>query len=104
MDMIRGFARKENAMRITCDKEVDALRIIFRETTVTSRELGDGIAIDLDEDGRLAGIEVLDAMSRFGDKDTLKKSGVRGNRRGGMTVRTRARPLNAGCWDMFEAF
>jgi len=60
-------------MRITYDKEVDALRIVFRETTVTTKELGDGIAVDLDSEGRPAGIEVLDAMLRFGDKDTLKK-------------------------------
>lgn len=59
-------------MRITYDKEVDILRIIFRETTVTSKELGDGIAVDIDAEGRPAGIEVLDAMHRFGDKDTLK--------------------------------
>ncbi len=60
-------------MRITYDKEVDALRIVFRETTVTTKELGDGIAVDLDAEGRPAGIEILDAMLRFGDKDTLKK-------------------------------
>jgi uncharacterized protein YuzE len=60
-------------MRITYDKEVDALRIIFRETTVTTKELGDGIALDFDSDGRIAGIEVLDAASRLGEKDTLRK-------------------------------
>ena len=60
-------------MRITYDKEVDALRIIFRETTVTTKELGDGIAFDYDSDGKIAGIEVLDAASRLGEKDTLKK-------------------------------
>jgi uncharacterized protein YuzE len=60
-------------MRITYDKEVDALRIIFRETTVTTKELGDGIALDLDSDGKIAGIEVLDAASRLGEKDTLRK-------------------------------
>lgn len=60
-------------MRITYDKEVDALRIIFRETTVTTKELGDGIAFDFDSDGRIAGIEVLDAASRLGEKDTLRK-------------------------------
>jgi uncharacterized protein YuzE len=63
----------ESEMRITYDKEVDALRIIFRETTVTTKELGEGIAVDMDAEGRPAGIEILDAMHRFGDKDTLKK-------------------------------
>ncbi|MEW6202577.1 MAG: DUF2283 domain-containing protein [bacterium] len=60
-------------MRITYDKEIDALRIIFKETTVITKELGDGIALDFDSDGRIAGIEVLDAASRFGEKDTLRK-------------------------------
>ncbi|MFA6449310.1 MAG: DUF2283 domain-containing protein [bacterium] len=35
-------------MKISYDKQVDALSIIFRETTVTTKELGEGIAIELD--------------------------------------------------------
>ena len=60
-------------MKISYDKEVDALSIIFRETTVTTKEIGEGIAIELDSEGRLAGIEILDAVRRFGDRDTLKQ-------------------------------
>ena len=60
-------------MRITYDPEVDALYIRFEESTVTTKELGDGIAVDYDEEGRLAGIEVLDAVKRFGSKRPLKK-------------------------------
>lgn len=60
-------------MRITYDKEVDALRIIFMETTVSTKELGDGIALDFDSDGKIAGIEVLDVSTRLGEKDTLRK-------------------------------
>ncbi len=60
-------------MKILYDKQVDALSIIFRETTVTTKELGEGIAVELDSEGRLAGIEILDALRRFGDKDTLKQ-------------------------------
>ena len=60
-------------MKISYDKQVDALSIIFRETTVTTKELGEGIAIELDSEGRLAGIEILDAVRRFGDRDTLKQ-------------------------------
>ncbi len=56
-------------MRITYDPEVDALYIRFRETTATTRELGDGIAVDYDEDGHLAGIELLDARARVGGPD-----------------------------------
>ena len=60
-------------MKIIYDKQVDALSIIFRETTVTTKELGEGIAVELDSEGRLAGIEILDALRRFGDRDTLKQ-------------------------------
>ena len=40
-------------MRITYDREVDALYFRFRETTVTTKHLGDGIAADYDAEGRL---------------------------------------------------
>lgn len=60
-------------MRITYDPGADALYIRFEETTVTTKPLAEGIAADYDAKGRLAGIEILDAMRRFGDKRTLKK-------------------------------
>jgi len=60
-------------MKITYDAEVDALSIIFRETTVTTKHLAEGIAADYDAEGRLAGIEILDAVKRFGDAETLRQ-------------------------------
>ncbi len=60
-------------MYITYDPAVDALYIRFKETTVTTKDLGEGIAIDYSADGKLAGIEILDAVKRFGDKTTLRK-------------------------------
>ncbi len=60
-------------MHITYDPEVDALYIRFKETTVTTKHLTEGIAADYDSQGRLAGIEILEAIKRFGDKETLKK-------------------------------
>jgi uncharacterized protein YuzE len=60
-------------MKISYDAEVDALSITFRETTVTTRDLGEGIAADLDAEGRLAGIEILDAVKRLGGQDTLRQ-------------------------------
>lgn len=60
-------------MRITYDAEIDALYIGFRDTTVTTKELGDGIAVDLDSEGRLVGIEILDATERLGDTDTFRQ-------------------------------
>ncbi|CAI4033860.1 hypothetical protein DNFV4_04302 [Nitrospira tepida] len=59
-------------MRISYDAEVDALSILFRDATVTTKHLAEGIAADYDSDGRLAGIEILDAVKRFGDQETLR--------------------------------
>ena len=53
-------------MKITYDKEVDALYIRFLETTVTTKHLADGSAADFDADGNLAGVEVLDAARKLG--------------------------------------
>lgn len=60
-------------MRISYDAEVDALSIVFRETTVTTRELADGVTGEFDAEDRLVGIEILDASTRFGDRTTLNR-------------------------------
>lgn len=65
-------------MKISYDREVDALSIVFRETTVTTRHLAEGIAAEYDRDGRLAGLEVLDAVKRFGDGETLRQVKLEG--------------------------
>ena len=60
-------------MKITYDREVDALYIRFKETTVTTKHLAEGIAADYDSDGRLAGIEILDAVKRLGDPQVFSQ-------------------------------
>jgi YD repeat-containing protein len=45
---------------------------------VTTKHLAEGIAADYDADGRLAGIEILDAIKRFGDKETLRQVVIEG--------------------------
>lgn len=60
-------------MRISYDPEVDALSISFRDTTVTTQELADGIAAEYDPQGQLVGLEILDAAKRFGDPSTLQQ-------------------------------
>jgi len=37
------------------------------------KHLGEGIAADYDSDGRLAGIEILDAVRRLGDPAVLRQ-------------------------------
>ena len=60
-------------MKISYDAEVDALSITFHETTVTTKHLTEGIAADYDKDGRLAGLEILDAQKRFGGMETIRE-------------------------------
>ena len=60
-------------MKVSFDREVDALSIRFKETTVTTKHLDDGIALDYDAVGRLADIEILDAMKRLDDPETFKQ-------------------------------
>jgi len=60
-------------MKISYDPEVDALSIVFRETRVTTKHLAEGIAADYDSEDRLVGLEILDAVRRFGGHDTLRQ-------------------------------
>jgi len=60
-------------MKISYDPEVDALSITFRETTVTTKHLAEGIAAEYDSEGRLVGLEILDAVKRFGDAETMRQ-------------------------------
>lgn len=60
-------------MKISYDSEVDVLYIQFLQTTVSTQSLAEGIAADYDQEGRLAGIEILDALKRFGDPNILRR-------------------------------
>jgi uncharacterized protein YuzE len=60
-------------MKIQYDSEVDALSIKFIATTVTTQHLTNGIALDYDTDGHLAGIEILDAKEKLGSTQIFSK-------------------------------
>jgi uncharacterized protein YuzE len=60
-------------MKIQYDTEVDALSITFIDTTVTTQHLTDGIAVDYDSDGHIAGIEILDAIKQLGGRQIFDK-------------------------------
>lgn len=60
-------------MKIVYDAEVDALSITFREATVTTQHVAEGIAVDHDSEGQLAGVEILDAARQFGGRETLRQ-------------------------------
>jgi len=61
------------AVRRSYDAEVDALSIVFRETSVTTKHLAEGIAAEYDSEDRLVGLEILDAVRRFGGRETLRQ-------------------------------
>jgi len=63
-------------VRITYDSEVDALYIRFIEATVTTKHVAEGIAVDYDAEGHIAGVEILDAVKRFGSKDVFRKVSI----------------------------
>ena len=62
-------------MKIEYDKKVDALYIRLQERYVAKTlEIQDGINIDIDEDGKLVGLEVLDATDRYALSDVFNIS------------------------------
>ena len=58
-------------MEILYDKEVDALHILFKNTTVITKRLSDDLAVDYDSSGKIAGIEILDASENLDLKSIL---------------------------------
>ena len=57
-------------MRMTMDKEADALYIRFDEAEIVeSEEVSDGVILDFDANGRVVGLELLYVQERFPDAD-----------------------------------
>jgi len=62
-------------MKIEYDREVDAVYIYLQQKQVVKTiELSDVVKIDLDEEGNLIGIEVLDATQRYSLADIFNIS------------------------------
>ena len=62
-------------MRIEYDNEVDALQIMFANIKpVDSRDVAEGVTIDLDESGNIVGMEILDAVDKLGLESILNVS------------------------------
>ena len=54
-------------MRIEYDNEVDALYIHLRDVDpVDTSDVEEGVTIDLDDEGHIVGLEILDAAERLG--------------------------------------
>lgn len=57
-------------MRIEYDREVDALYIRIQEKEVyRTKELEEGINLDIDEEGKIIGLEIIGALERYNRKD-----------------------------------
>lgn len=53
-------------MKIEYDKEVDALYIRIQEKKVAkTRQIEEGLNVDIDEQGKIIGFEILDATQRY---------------------------------------
>ncbi len=57
-------------MQVRIDREADAMYIrLSEEASVSTEEIEDGLVVDLDEAGRVVGIEVLYLSERGGSGD-----------------------------------
>ncbi len=62
-------------MKIEYDREVDAVYIYLQQKEVAKTvELTPGVNVDLDEDGKLIGIEVLEATQQYSLADIFNIS------------------------------
>ncbi len=53
-------------MKIEYSKNVDALYVKFREVKIAdSMDIEEGVTVDLDENGHIVGIEILDASEKL---------------------------------------
>ena len=57
-------------MKIEYDREVDALYIRIQEKEVyRTKELEEGINLDIDKEGKIIGLEIIGALERYNRKD-----------------------------------
>ena len=60
-------------MRVRVDHGADAVYVNLTDRPIKeSEEVADGIVVDYDEQGRIVGVEILDASKRTDDPEVLK--------------------------------
>jgi len=65
-------------VRITYDTEVDALTIVVtHEPVERTVDVGDGRFVDVDEDGHVVALEILDVSSGFRLDDLIERFDLR---------------------------
>ena len=61
-------------MRVRIDKAADAVYLNLTDRPIKdSAEVADGIVVDYDNEGRIVGVEILDASKRTDDPEALKQ-------------------------------
>lgn len=61
-------------MRVRVDHAADAVYLNLTDRPIEdSAEVADGIVVDYDKEGRIVGIEILDASKRTDDPEVLKQ-------------------------------
>jgi YD repeat-containing protein len=61
-------------MRVRVDQGADAVYLNLTDRPIKdSEEVADGIVVDYDAEGRIVGIEILDASKRTDDPAALKQ-------------------------------
>lgn len=61
-------------MRVRVDQSADAVYLNLTDREIEgSEEVADGIIVDYDAEGRIVGVEILDASKRTNDPDVLKQ-------------------------------
>jgi uncharacterized protein YuzE len=59
-------------MRVRVDQQADAVYVNLTDRSIKdSAEVADGIVIDYDDEGRIVGVEILDASKRTEDPTVL---------------------------------
>lgn len=60
-------------MRVRVDYGADAVYVNLTDRPIKeSEEVADGIVVDYDAEGRIVGVEILDASKRTDDPEALK--------------------------------
>ena len=61
-------------MRVRVDHGADAIYLNLTDRAIKdSAEVADGIVVDYDAEGRIVGVEILDASKRTDDPEVLKQ-------------------------------
>ena len=61
-------------MRVRIDQAADAVYLNLTDRPIeVSEEVADGIVVDYDVQGRIVGVEILDASKRTDDPEALKQ-------------------------------